>query len=321
VTTGNQFSAVLRDDGTVAAWGENGFGQLADGTRGAQLAPVATTLENVEALTAGAQHACAIIAGEAWCWGDNGTGAIGDGTLETRPTPTRVLSNVQSISAGTGSTCAVQAGQAWCWGAITRVRDQVRYGSAGSSRSVAVGADHACALTSSGRVNCWGDNTYGQLGNGTYDSSFTRPVAALEVTNAVQVVTGNFSTCALRTDGTVLCWGILGSGSPFTSPRAVEIALDDVAQIDAGDVYSMCAVRRDNSLWCWGLLVGDGSSERRLTPVRVLEGVESVSVSINHTCAVLTTGGVRCWGNNDSGQLGTGTRDESLVPTAVLAPR
>jgi alpha-tubulin suppressor-like RCC1 family protein len=321
VTTGYRFSAVLREDGTVAAWGSNAFGQLGDGTRGEQLVPVGAALEDVEALEAGSQHACAIIAGEAWCWGDNGTAAIGDGTLETRTAPTRVLSNVQSISAGNGSTCAVQLGQAWCWGAITRVRDQVRYGSAGSSRSVAVGADHACALASSGRVSCWGDNTYGQLGDGTYNSSYTRPVAALEVTNAIQVVTGSFSTCALRTDGTVLCWGILGSGSPFTSPRAVEIALDDVAQIDAGGEYSMCAVRRDSSLWCWGLHVGDGSSERRLTPVRVLEGVESVAVSVDHTCAVLTTGGVRCWGNNDAGQLGMGSRDPSLVPISVLPPR
>lgn len=320
VVTGYRFSAVIREDGAVAAWGENSQGQLGDGTRGEQLSPVVLALENVELLAAGAQHTCALAAGEAWCWGDNGTGAIGDGTLETRPTPTRVLSNVQSISAGNGSTCAVQEGQAWCWGTITRGRDQVRFGSVGA-QSVAVGFDHACALTTSGRVTCWGDNTYGQLGDGTNVSSYSRAVSVLDVANAVQVVVGNFSTCVRRENGSVACWGILGGGTPFSSTRAVEIPIEDATQIDAGGEYSMCAVRRDHSLWCWGLLVGDGTTERRLRPVRVLDGVEHVAVSVDHTCAVLTDGGVRCWGNNDAGQLGTGTRERSLAPVEVSAPR
>jgi alpha-tubulin suppressor-like RCC1 family protein len=151
--------------------------------------------------------------------------------------------------------------------------------------NVAVGAGHSCAVTDTGGVQCWGDNEWGQLGTNTNDSTAI-PVdvcadgACSESLQGVVAITAdNDHTCALNEEGGVLCWGKNANGQ-----------------------------------------LGDGSNTDRTTPVGVVGldgGVEAITAGFAHSCALMTGGGVKCWGENDASQLGNDTTDSSTIPVSV----
>ena len=148
---------------------------------------------------------------------------------------------------------------------------------------VSVGGVHACGVLASGAVQCWGGNDQGQLGNGTVTAS-TAPSTVVGITSAVAVAAGNTHTCALITGGTVRCWGQGGNGQ-------------------LGDGQS-----------------GDPGTQLRLTPVTVsgINDATAIAAGGFHTCAIVTNGAVKCWGDDGAGQLGDGTPgDRSLLPTPV----
>jgi len=294
----------------------------------------------------GFRHSCAITAGGAlWCWGYNESGALGDGTVANRPTPVTVASlgtGVTGVAAG-GHTCAVTAaGAAWCWGSngygqvgdgtyTQRTTPTAVTGLGSGVAAVAAGYLHSCALTSAGAVRCWGYNGYGQLGDGTTTNSAT-PVAVSSLSSGVAAIAaGDQHSCALTSAGAVLCWGAnsqgqLGDGTTTgrSTPVAVSSLGSDVSVITAGS-YHTCALTNGGALWCWGGnysgQVGDGTTDTRLTPVAVSglgSGVVKVSAGAYSTCALLSGGGLRCWGANESGQLGDGTRTTRRTPTAVI---
>ncbi len=204
---------------------------------------------------------------------------------------------------------------------------------------VAVGGAHACALVGSpGIVLCWGDNTYGQLGNGTTTTSAT-PVQVTGLTNATAITAGADHTCARRIDGTVACWGRddqgqIGDGtagggsrtSPVTvvGPGAV-VQLSGIVEVTAGGAHT-CA-RQGAAAFCWGDndegQLGIGSSTGDFArPQAIVGGPGSLSVIAagdGHTCSVGSSGGAYCWGRNSSGQLGDGTTTERTSPTAIAA--
>lgn len=146
--------------------------------------------------------------------------------------------------------------------------------------------------------------------------------------SVTQISLGSLHSCALMSDGRVLCWGDnrsgqLGDGTQFdrAEPRPVE-GLPPADLIDAGADYT-CARTRDGELWCWGgnalAQLGDGTRTDRLRPVRIdLAGVAALTAGGGHTCALLAPGAVRCWGNNSLGQLGNGSTDESTTPTPAM---
>jgi alpha-tubulin suppressor-like RCC1 family protein len=204
----------------------------------------------------------------------------------------------------------------------------------GISDAVAVVASfyHSCAVLAGGKVQCWGDNTYGELGNGTSTrSAVTSPVTVVGISNAVAPSAGDYSSCALLKTGELQCWGDnwdgeLGNGTTVinsTLPVTV-VGVSNAASI-AGGSYFSCTRLVAGSLQCWGynatgeLGNGNTSNDPVTTPVSVLGISNSLALDVGgfHSCAVLSDGTVKCWGENYHGQLGDGTNNTSLEPKLV----
>jgi alpha-tubulin suppressor-like RCC1 family protein len=183
--------------------------------------------------------------------------------------------------------------------------------------SLAAGDFHTCAVKADGTVWCWGHNGAGQLGIGNNAAAVARPTRVIDVTDAVEVATGSYHSCARTRSGTVWCWGAnnagqLGNGTIGTpgSPARVTI-VDDAKAIAVGTGHS-CAIRASDSVWCWGTnqkgQLGNGGFATTAIPVKTMfpEPARSISLGVFHSCAVAISNAGFCWGDNTAGQLGIG---------------
>ena len=347
---GSDHTCALTTVGGLKCWGNNDVGQLGDGTTVGRTAPVDVVglTSSVAAVTAGSRHTCALTtAGGLKCWGSNGGGRLGDGTTMDRTTPVDVVgltSGVAAFSAGSSYTCAMTtAGGLKCWGfngsgrlgdGTTTDRDTPVdvVGLTSGVAAVSAGSRHTCALTTAGGLKCWGFDRTGQLGHGTGGGIHTTPVDVVGLTSGVAAVSaGGFHTCALTTAGGLKCWGRnsfgrLGDGATTdrTTPVDVVGLTSGVAAVSAGSGYT-CALTTTGGLKCWGLnlsgQLGDGTGGgTRTTPVDVVgltSGVAAASAGTEHTCAVTTVVGLKCWGSNSFGQLGDGTTTDRTTPVDV----
>jgi alpha-tubulin suppressor-like RCC1 family protein len=344
----------LMSAGAIYCWGFNGYGQLGNGPGGSRDAcaehwgsvrgPCSTTPVAVvgglsfSALAAGTYHTCARTSAEAavYCWGLNSNGQLGDGQNWWAPAPVVGDLSFSALGASYDHTCGLtSSGAAYCWG--NNNAGQLGDGSTatratpvavvGGHDFIAVVADgihggHTCALTRAGAAYCWGDNSHGELGDGSgggpelcpsvYSYGVDYPCSKMPV-----AVAGGLSfsalnaayahTCALTSAGVAYCWGYnydgqLGDGSTTsrTTPVAVKGGLTFTAL--AADFYHTCALTSTGAAYCWGRneygRLGDGSTTNSATPVAVAGGLtfSSLGAGINRTCGLTKSGTAYCWG-------------------------
>ena len=311
VDCGSAHSVALKSDGTVWAWGFNFDGRLGDGSEGMRIySPVQSAISGVTAIAAGGGHTAAIKAdGSLWGWGLNTAGEVGDGTIEGVTTPTRIpeVSDVVAVAAGGGHTVALRSdGAVWAWGTnyygglgttsvptgpglpSTAGDNYASYVPVQSAISgvaaIAAGGGHTVAVLTGGTVWSWGQNTTGQLGNGSTEHSVTPVQASGEdqaiLLDVVAVAAGLDFTLALKSDGTVWAWGDnsigqVGNSSGFPSFTPVQVdGLSDVVAIVAGVIHAV-ALKSDGSVWSWGantlgqLGAPTPGGDRSSVPVRV----------------------------------------------------
>jgi alpha-tubulin suppressor-like RCC1 family protein len=220
VALGKYHTCAVKTDGSLWCWGYNGLGQLGDGTNANETTPVQIMSSGVSSVALGGYHTCAVKTdGSLWCWGYNNSGQLGDGTNTSRTTPVQIMSSgVSSVALGGGHTCAVKTdGSLWCWGwngfgqlgdgTWTDKNTPVQIMSSGVS-SVALGDSHTCAIKQDGSLWCWGNNWFGQLGDGTSGWGINKNTPVQIMSSGVSsVALGGYHTCAVKTDGSLWCWG------------------------------------------------------------------------------------------------------------------
>jgi cysteine-rich repeat protein len=348
VAPGYCFTCALMSGGGVRCWGRNSDGQLGNGTTTDSLVPVPVTglPSGVAAITAGRYHACAITSsGGVKCWGRNSSGQLGNGTDTSSPTPVDVsglTSGVSMITASRYFTCALVSGSPRCWGANTcgqlgtgnTVSSNVPVpvtGISGGITAVSAGGDHTCALQGDGLL-CWGENGNGQVGDGTTTDRYT-PVGVFGLDNNVRMVAAGrlVHTCAVVDPGAAMCWGDNASGQVGNGTTTDQLTPDDVIGLSSGVTAvttggsHSCALVSGGAVLCWGEngdgQLGTGSTADMRTPAPVTglgSGVASVLCGERHTCALLSSGGLMCWGDNSYGQVGDRTTSDRTTPVTVI---
>ena len=384
VAAGYSHTVALKNDGALWAWGDNGKGQLGDGTSVTDRnIPVRVKgengigyLEGVIAVTAGSYHTVAAKNdGTVWAWGNNGNGQLGDGTSVTnRNLPVRViqekgaggnpdvpLEGVIAVAAGGEHTVALKAdGTLWAWGynssgqlgdgtSVTNrnlpVRVIQKKGAGGNPDvplkgviAVVAGRDCTVAIKDDG-LWAWGENNMGQLGNGTTEDKNT-PVRVLQgvsvnlngstyLEGVIAVAAGGEHTVALKADGSLWAWGWnyygqLGNGTTEDKNTPVRVGTDtNWASVSVGNFHTI-ASKRDGTLWAWGdntygQLGLDTFGTLEKNPVRLGQAADLVKVSAGnyHSTALRRSGILWTWGLNDNGQLGDGTNIDRNIPGLV----
>ena len=355
VAAGSTHTCAVTITGGLKCWGRNNNGQLGNNSTTTSPVPVAVSglSSGIARVAVGENHTCAVTtAGGLKCWGYGAYGQLGnDATLSNKSFPVDVLgmtSGVASVSAGFAHTCAVTtAGGLKCWGngAYGQLGNDASFsskptpvdvlGMTSGVASVSAGAYHTCAVTISGGLKCWGDDSYGQLGNDVTLTSKPTPVDVLGMTSGVAGVSaGAYHACAVTAAGGLKCWGRdatgqLGDASTSDKPTPVDVRLlsSGVASVSAGGAHT-CAVTTTRDLKCWGSsgfgALGIGNASGNLTtPVAVTglsSGVTNVSAGGSHACAVTTAGDLKCWGWDAYGQLGNDAALSNTSSPVNVAP-
>ncbi|SEU28347.1 RCC1 domain-containing protein [Stigmatella erecta] len=316
IRAGDAHTCVLLNNGTMRCWGYNNVGQLGYGNTfnigdnekpyvAGDVALVGTGAK----IAVGGSHTCALFdTGLVRCWGHNGSGQLGYNTTQ---------------HVGDGEAIA-SYGYVNVGGIVVKL---------------AAGGSHTCALMDTGKVRCWGYNYYGQLGYGNTqnvgDNEQPWSVGDVNVGGTVKdIVAGGNSTCALMDTGKVRCWGYNGYGqlgygntTQIGDNESPSVAGDvnvggSVLQLSAGYNH-ICALLTTGFVRCWGYngsgQLGYGHTNYVYSPANVGDvstggKVLQVAAGSDHTCALLSSGGIKCWGYGADGRLGYGNTSHQYAP-------
>ncbi|GIM86681.1 hypothetical protein Sar04_34170 [Salinispora arenicola] len=287
---------------TILAWGDNSFGQFGNGSTTSSSTPVAVSLPagtTVTAIAGSDTHSLALTsAGTVLAWGGNSSGQLGNGSTTSSSTPVAV-----SLPAGTTVT------------------------------AIAAGAGHSLAVTSTGAALAWGDNSVGQLGNGSTTDSSTPVAVSLPAGTTVTAIAGGLGhSLAVTSTGAALAWGNnaqgqLGDGTTTSRSTPITVRLPLVTAVAAGSFHSLASTST-GATYAWGRnssgQLGNGSTTDSTTPVAVSLPTGStatiVAAGSDHSLAVTSTGAALAWGSNSVGQLGNGSTADSSLPVTVNVP-
>jgi alpha-tubulin suppressor-like RCC1 family protein len=303
LASGFEHSCELSQNGRAVCWGQNVYGQLGDGELRDRGLPLAVgSLRGAVALTAGGYHSCALLFGGGLrCWGSGESGRLGNGQTLAMAAPVAVLGFERSGAA-----------------------------------AIFGGGQHTCALDYDGGVHCWGQNAFGQLGDGTFEDRAS-PVRLPGLSGVKSLATGGEHTCAVA-GGVVWCWGRsfagqVGDGATENrnAPVAVQgLPVGDAAKEVGAIGSATCARLESGDVYCWGNntlgQVGAGS-DALFHPSAVRVHLDRPAARVvggdgDHFCALDRAGQALCWGSDDYGQLGDGAFGTRLarrepVPVSV----
>ena len=290
-----EHTAALTSEGSLYMWGNNGSGQLGDGTRMKKITPI-KIMDNVSSVSLGYDHSAVITDdGSLYMWGDNSFGCIGcygeivDGNMwhENQYVPIKIMDNVSSVS---------------------------------------LGDNRSAAITDDGALYTWGYNDWGELGNGTAYESTCTPIKIMD--NVSSVSFGYRRGAAITDDGCLYMWGLnhcgqIGDGTTEDKYTPIKI-MDNVSSVSLGDCHN-AAITFDGSLYTWGNnewgQLGDGTMENKCTPIKIMDDVSTVSLGFRHSSAITNDGSLYMWGDNSYGCLGldnTEHVENKNVPTKIM---
>jgi alpha-tubulin suppressor-like RCC1 family protein/Tfp pilus assembly protein PilE len=328
---------------------------------GAMSEAVTSSTTISKALGMGGWNACGIKAdGTGWCWGYNRWGEIGNGTSATDGSTQSALP-VAVSNAGTGlwkqmdtgnwHACGIQSDDTlWCWGSNhygqTTVGTKTVPTKVGTMtwKHITAGDMSTCGIQTDNTAWCWGFNGSGQVGNGASGGNITTPTAVSGGGSWSVIETGgnvNYagdpahdgSTCGIKTDGTLWCWGAntygqLGINSTTNQSTPQQVLVGTTWKVITVGETNACAIKSDDTMWCWGQGAGyrngDNTTTNRLVPTqigtatwRTMSSGGSPAQTQNHTCAIKTDDTMWCWGGGALGEGGDNDWTANMVPEAV----
>ena len=353
LSAGRVHTCGVTRDNLAYCWGLNFAGQLGEGTTTDHLRPVAVAGGfQFREVSTGTAYTCGVTSDDlAYCWGENSLGQLGNATTSPSLTPVAVAGGMRfrQVSTGAFHTCGVTtANQAFCWGSVGAGRGNeiggeqryrpfevgagLRFREVSASLVSSALGSFTCGVTVDDVAYCWGENDFGQLGNGTSNGLSWVPVQVAGGLQLRQISAGATRTCGVTPGRLAFCWGAnwyggVGDGTDIRRPAPVPVAGGlRFRELSDGGEYHICGITLPGRAYCWGANsageVGDGTTTNRLTPVAVAGGLRfsQLGTGTQHTCGVGRGNVAYCWGANYAGQLGDGTTSPSSTPVAVAAP-
>ena len=325
VTAGDDHTCAIAG-GQLRCWGANISGALGTGNLLGADTPTPITLANPVEISAGTDFTCAtVMGGQLYCWGANWAEQLGAvGGDQHVPTPSPITTMGTSLASGRLHTCVRDGTQVRCFG--FNDNGQLGNGSVTGTTSapaianvtsVDAGYKTSCAISSTNGLMCWGANDRGQIGDGTLTRR-TAPTATAAAVVSPKFVAAGEHTCAIDNANALWCWGDNGGGQvgkgdyTDSEPSPVRITAMPDAKAVAIGVFHTCAIALDGEVYCWGsnekgqLGMPSTTVFNSATPVHVVGAgpAQSITAGVAYTCVVTTSGTLRCWGDNDTGEVG-----------------